>query len=246
MPNAQTALLRDLHKPGAPLLLPNVWDVGSATIVADAGYPALATASASISAMLGYDDHEGAPIGEMLDIAAKIIRAVNVPVTVDAEAGYGLHPEELVQRLTAIGAAGFNYEETDHKAGGPRDVDTQASLIAALRAANSDLVINARIDLYLTGSPSVEEVAERGRRYLEAGADCIFPILAPSEEVIAELAKAIPGPINVTCLPGMTVGRLATLGVARVSFGPMTYLTALEALKSMARRIQADEDPYNA
>ncbi|MEO3859293.1 isocitrate lyase/phosphoenolpyruvate mutase family protein [Acrocarpospora sp. B8E8] len=244
MPNAQTATLRDLHKPGDPLILPNVWDVASATIVAEAGYPALATASASISAMLGYSDHEGAPVEEMLDIAARIIRAVNVPVTVDAEAGYGLPPEELLQRLTAIGAAGFNYEETDHQTGGIHDIDTQASRITALRAANADLVINARIDLFLTGTPSVEEVAERGRRYLEAGADCIFPILAPSEEVIAELVKAIPGPINVTFLPGMNLSRLAALGVARVSFGPMTYLTALDALKSMATRIQSGRDPY--
>ncbi|PZG20949.1 isocitrate lyase/PEP mutase family protein [Nonomuraea aridisoli] len=246
MTNTRTALLRDLHKPGDPLVLPNVWDVASATIVADAGNPALATASASISAMLGYDDHEGAPVDEMLDIAARIIRAVDVPVTVDAEAGYGLTPAELVERLTAMGAAGFNFEETDHRAGGLLDVDAQAARIAALRAASPDLVINARIDLFLTGSPSVEEVAERGRRYLEAGADCVFPILAPSEKVVAELVKAIPGPVNVTCLPGMDLGRLAALGVARISFGPMTYLTALEALKSMTSRIRSGQDPYAA
>jgi 2-methylisocitrate lyase-like PEP mutase family enzyme len=246
MPMTRTDLLRALHKPGDPLLLPNVWDAGSATVVAEAGYPALATASASIAAMLGHDDHEGAPAGEMLDAAARIIRAVDVPVTVDAEAGYGLPPGELVERLAAIGAAGFNIEDTDHRAGGLVDVDTQVSRIAALRAANPDLVINARIDLFLTGTAPVEEVAERGRRYLEAGADCVFPILAPSEEVIAELAKAIPGPINVTCFPGMDLGRLAALGVARVSFGPMTYLTALDALKSMAGRIKSGQDPYAA
>ncbi|WP_440099467.1 isocitrate lyase/PEP mutase family protein [Streptosporangium sp. H16] len=246
MTNTRTALLRDLHRSGDPLILPNVWDAASATVVAEAGNPALATASASISAMLGYDDHEGAPVDEMLDIAAKIIRAVDVPVTVDAEAGYGLPPAELVERLTAIGAAGFNFEESDHRAGGLLDVDTQAARIAALRAASPDLVINARIDLFLTGSASVEEVAERGRRYLEAGADCVFPILAPSEEVIADLVKAIPGPVNVTFLPGMDLGRLAALGVARVSFGPMTYLTALEALRSMTGRILSGQDPYNA
>jgi 2-methylisocitrate lyase-like PEP mutase family enzyme len=244
MPNTKTTLLRDLHKPGDPLLLPNVWDAASATIVAEAGFPALATASASIAAMLGHDDHEGAPAAEMFDAAARIIRAVGVPVTVDAEAGYGLPPEELAARLTAIGAAGFNYEDTDHRAGGLVDVETQVSRIAALRAASADLVINARVDLFLTGSASVEEVAERGRRYLEAGADCVFPIMAPSEEVIAELVKATPGPVSVTCLPGMDLGRLAALGVARVSFGPMTYLVALEALKSMAARIRAGQDPY--
>ncbi|WP_336212668.1 isocitrate lyase/PEP mutase family protein [Nonomuraea sp. LPB2021202275-12-8] len=246
MSNARTDLLRDLHRPGDPLILPNVWDAASASVVAEVGYPALATASASISAMLGYDDHEGAPVGEMFDAAARVIRAVDVPVTVDAEAGYGLPPGELVERLTAIGAAGFNIEDTDQRAGGLLDAGTQAERIAALRTASPDLVINARIDLFLTGSATVEEVAERGRRYLEAGADCVFPILAPSEEVIAELVKAIPGPINVTCLPGMDLGRLAAVGVARVSFGPMTYLTALEALKSMASRIRSGQDPYSA
>ncbi|UBU13529.1 isocitrate lyase/PEP mutase family protein [Nonomuraea gerenzanensis] len=244
MTSTRTDLLRALHQPGDPLILPNVWDVGSATIVAEAGYPALATASASIAAMLGYDDHEGAPVDEMLDIAAKIIRAVDVPVTVDAEAGYGLPPAELVERLTAIGAAGFNIEELDHRAGSLLDVDTQAARIAALRAASRDLVINARVDLFLVGSPSVEEVAERARRYLEAGADCVFPMLAPSEDVIGELVQAIPGPVNVTCLPGMNLSRLAALGVARVSFGPMTYLAALDALKAMSNRILSAQDPY--
>ncbi|MFG1704258.1 isocitrate lyase/phosphoenolpyruvate mutase family protein [Nonomuraea sp. M3C6] len=138
----------------------------------------------------------------------------------------------------------MHLDTTGDRAGGVVDVDTQAARIAALRAADPDLVINARVDLFLTGSTAVEEVVERGRRYLEAGADCVFPILAPSEEVIAELVKAIPGPVNVTCLPGMDLGRLAALGVARVSFGPMTYLTALDALKSMAGRIQAGQDPY--
>ncbi|MEO3885475.1 isocitrate lyase/phosphoenolpyruvate mutase family protein [Nonomuraea sp. B5E05] len=246
MPKTSTALLRDLHKPGDPLILPNVWDAGSATVVAEAGYPALATASASIAALLGRDDHEGAPVGEMFDIAARIIRAVDVPVTVDAEAGYGLPPGELVERLTAIGAAGFNIEDTDHRAGGLVDADAQAARIAALREAGPDLVINARVDVFLTGSTSTEEVAERGRRYLEAGADCVYPIMAPSEEVVGDLVKAVPGPVNVACMPGMDLGRLASLGVARVSFGPLTYLTALEALKTMVGRIRAGQDPYAA
>ncbi|GIH25194.1 carboxyvinyl-carboxyphosphonate phosphorylmutase [Acrocarpospora phusangensis] len=246
MSKAHTTTLRDLHKPGDPLVLPNVWDVASAAIVAEAGYPALATASASISAMLGHSDHEGAPVDEMLDMATRIVRSVDIPVTVDAEAGYGLPPQELVRWLTGMGAAGFNYEETDHTTGRLVDVDTQAARIAALRDASEDLVINARVDLFLTGSTTVEEVAERGRRYLEAGADCVFPILAPSEEVIADLVKAIPGPVNVTFLPGMNLARLASLGVARISFGPMTYLTALDALKSMATRIKSGADPYAA
>ncbi|TDC06911.1 isocitrate lyase/phosphoenolpyruvate mutase family protein [Nonomuraea longispora] len=246
MTDTRTALLRDLHKPGDPLILPNVWDAGSATVVAEAGFPALATASASIAALLGRGDHQQAPVEEMLDMAARIIRAVDVPVTVDAEGGYGLPAGELVERLTAIGAAGFNIEDTDYPGGGLVDAGTQAERIAALREAGPDLVINARIDVFLTGSTSAEEVAERGRRYLEAGADCVFPILAPSEEVVGDLVEAVAGPVNVTCMPGMDLDRLASLGVARVSFGPLTYLTALDALKAMAGRIRAGGDPYAA
>ena len=97
-------LLRSLHRPGAPLVLPNAWDAATARAVAAAGFPAVATTSAAVAAALGYDDHEGAPAGEMLAAAARITRSVDVPVTVDAEAGYGMTAAELVAGLSGIGA----------------------------------------------------------------------------------------------------------------------------------------------
>ncbi|GAA1591955.1 isocitrate lyase/phosphoenolpyruvate mutase family protein [Actinomadura kijaniata] len=236
------ATLRALHRPGDPLVLPNVWDAGSVKIVEEAGYPALATASASIAAMLGYPDHEGAPADEMFAAAARVIRAATVPVTVDAEAGYGLKPDGLAARLRGIGAAGCNIEDTD-PATGLKDADAQAGYIAALRAADPDLVINARVDAFLAGlDDPVGEAVARGRRYLEAGADCVYPILAPFERV-GELVAGIPGPVNIACFPGTTPRRLAELGVARISFGPQPYLHALETLRTFATRAAAGEDP---
>ncbi|MCG5214830.1 isocitrate lyase/PEP mutase family protein [Streptosporangium sp. KLBMP 9127] len=246
--------LRDLHTPGTPLLLPNVWDAGTATVVVEAGYPALATASASIAAMLGYPDHEGAPVDEMLAAAGRVIRAVQVPVTVDAEAGYGLPAGDLVERLIAIGAAGCNLEDSAIGGKGLVSVGDQAKRIADVRSAATeagvDLVINARVDVFTGGAQPadvLDEALERGTRYLEAGADCIYPIMVASEDAISALVSGLAGPINANCLPGgPSLGRLAELGVARVSFGPMPYITALDAVKRMAGRILAHEDPYGS
>src|SRR5919112_441210 len=146
-------LLRSLHTPGAPLLLPNVWDVATARAVVAAGFPAVATTSGGVAPALGYEDHEGAPADEMLAAAARIARGVDVPVTVDAEAGYGMEPAELVAALRGAGAAGCNLEDTDHAAGTLRDPDRHAEWIKEVRRAASDdgyrLVINARIDVYV-------------------------------------------------------------------------------------------------
>src|ERR687895_700753 len=114
-------LLRSLHVPGEPLLLPNAWDAATAKAVVAAGFPVVATTSAGVAAALGYEDHEGAPGEEMLAASARIARAVDVPVTVDAEAGYGLEPAELVAALKRAGAAGCNLEDTDHSTGALRD-----------------------------------------------------------------------------------------------------------------------------
>src|SRR3954451_7538997 len=122
--------LRSLQRPGAPLLLPNAWDVATARAVVAAGFPVVATTSGGVAATLGYEDHEGAPADEMLAAAARIAGGVDVPVTVDAEAGYGMEPAELVAALRSAGAAGFNLEDTDYAAGGLRDPDRQAARAA--------------------------------------------------------------------------------------------------------------------
>jgi 2-methylisocitrate lyase-like PEP mutase family enzyme len=234
-------LLRKLHHGDQMLVLPNVWDAASAAIVAGAGFPAVATASAAVTAMLGYPDGEGAPWQEMFAAAGRVARAVSVPVTVDAEAGYGLQPRELVDRLLEVGAAGCNLEDTDHRAGGLTDVGRQAERLAAVRAAADDagvpIVINARTDIFLPPSgiapdERVAEAIDRGRRYLNAGADCIYPIGVSDERDIATLVAELPGPINANTRAGLDLARLRELGVARVSYGPRLYREALANLKT--------------
>src|SRR6058998_275208 len=127
----QCDLLRSLQRPGTPLLLPNAWDVATARAVVAAGFPVVATTSGGVAATLGYEDHEDAPADEMLAAAARIARGVEVPVTVDAEAGYGMEPAELVAALRTVGAAGCNLEDSDH--GALRDRDRQAEWLGAVR-----------------------------------------------------------------------------------------------------------------
>jgi 2-methylisocitrate lyase-like PEP mutase family enzyme len=241
-------LLRSLHRPGTPLVLPNAWDVASAHAVVAAGFPVVATSSAAVASSLGYPDHQGAPAAVMLAAAGRIARSVEVPVTVDAEAGYGMAPAELVDSLLAAGAAGCNLEDTDHVAGGLAEVTRQATWLRAVRdaadARGYGLVINARVDVFHAGrsAPPTREVLDdgiaRGRAYLAAGADCVFPIVLWDEDAIAELTSAVGGPVNVMALPqAPPVARLAELGVARVSYGSMTHAHAMRALAGFLAEI---------
>jgi 2-methylisocitrate lyase-like PEP mutase family enzyme len=234
-------LLRSLHRPGAPLLLPNAWDVATARAVVAAGFPVVATTSAGVAATLGYQDHEGAPADEMLAAAARIARGVDVPVTVDAEAGYGMQPAELVAALQSIGAAGCNLEDTDHASGRLRDPDQHAEWLRAVReAASADayrLVINARVDVFLgpllagagpgTQEELVPEALRRANAYLEAGVDCVYPIVLWEADALRRCTSEVRGPVNVVRLPqAPSLAELAALGVARVSWGHLLYRDA--------------------
>jgi 2-methylisocitrate lyase-like PEP mutase family enzyme len=237
--------LRELHH-GEMLVLPNVWDAASAAVVAEAGFPAVATASAAVSAMLGHPDGEGAPWQEMFAAAGRVARAVPVPVTVDAEAGYGMRPRELVDRLLDIGAVGCNVEDTDHRAGGLADPGAHAQWLADVRSAADDagvpLVINARVDTFLprSGTPEPDRVAEairRGRLYREAGADCVYPIGVRSKDDIATLVTELPCPVNGNTGEELDLATLRELGVARVSYGPRFYRAAMADLRTGVQQL---------
>jgi 2-methylisocitrate lyase-like PEP mutase family enzyme len=245
-------VLRSLHRPGAPLLLPNVWDVATARAVVAAGFPVVATGSVAVAAALGYEDHE-APADEMLAAAARIANAVEVPVTVDAEAGYDMEPGELVAALRSAGAAGCNLEDTDHADHGLRDADGQAEWLGAVRrAAEEDgypLVINARVDVFFgpmlagaapgTQHELVPEALRRANAYLEAGADCVYPIGLWESDALRPFMSEVHGPVNLVRLPqAPSLAELAELGVARVSWGPLLYLDAMARFTEQLSSLQ--------
>jgi 2-methylisocitrate lyase-like PEP mutase family enzyme len=248
-------LLRSLHRPGDPLLLPNAWDVATARSVVAAGFPVVATTSAGVAGTLGYEDHEGAPGDEMLAAAARIARGVEVPVTVDAEAGYGLEPAELMAALRSAGAAGCNLEDTDHATGSLRDTKRHAEWLRAVRQAASEddyqLVINARVDVFLgpflagdgTGTQEalVPEALERANTYLEAGVDCVYPIVLWETDALRRFMSEVRGPVNVVRLPqAPSLAELAALGVVRVSWGLLLYREAMSRFEDQLASLQSE------
>ncbi|MEU9120238.1 isocitrate lyase/phosphoenolpyruvate mutase family protein [Streptomyces sp. NPDC048506] len=235
------AALRALHHgPTLPLVLPGPWDAASARVYADAGFPALATPSAGVAASLGYEDGR-TPADEMFAAVARIVQAVDVPVSADVEAGYGLSARELVGRLADAGAVGCNLEDTDHATGALRDAHEQAEWLAQVRAEAGDaLVINARIDTYLRGVQDTDETVRRGRLYAAAGADCVYPFAAPPA-LLAELAGAIGLPVNAAALPnGPGPRELGALGAARITFGPGLQRRAMAGVAETARELRAE------
>jgi 2-methylisocitrate lyase-like PEP mutase family enzyme len=233
------AALRALHVPGRPLVLPNAWDAGTARLVVDAGFPVVATSSAAVAESLGYADHQGGDVAEMFAAVRRITRAVDVPVTADVEAGYGLPPAELVGRLLDAGAVGCNLEDTDHAGGGLTPVAAQAEYLAAVRAAaGDDLVVNARVDVFLNAEDQPSALAdgvERAEAYLAAGADCVYPILVRSPDLLRSFVDRVGGPVNATLLPNLPVADLAAAGVARVSLAAGLWRRAQAVLREALR-----------
>jgi 2-methylisocitrate lyase-like PEP mutase family enzyme len=247
-------LLRSLHVRGNPVLLPNAWDVASARAVEAAGFPAVATTSGGVAAALGHEDHEGAPGGEMLAAGGRIAKGVGVPVTVDAEAGYGMEPAALVAALEELGAVGCNLEDTDHSGGQLRDSDEHADWLRAVREAATErgyrLVINARIDVFvraaLSGSAEggqaelVPEALRRAQAYSEAGVDCVYPIALWERDALADFTSQFPGAVNALKIPpAPSIAELAELGVARVSWGGLLQRSAIEELERVLGTLAA-------
>jgi 2-methylisocitrate lyase-like PEP mutase family enzyme len=233
------AALRALHVPGEPLVLPNVWDAGTARLVERAGFPAVATTSSGAADALGYADREQTPPEEMLAAVARIARAVTVPVTADMEAGYGLDDAELARRVVAAGAVGLNLEDSDH-ANPPQLVpaDRHAARITRVKEA-ADLVVNARIDVHLRGGET-SAALERARRYSDAGADCVYPIGITDEATIAAFCE-LGVPVNVLLLPAApSIERLAALGVARISLGGILHQEMTRALQGRLSGLASD------
>ncbi|ACU37411.1 conserved hypothetical protein [Actinosynnema mirum DSM 43827] len=237
--SAPAAALRALHVPGDPLVLPNAWDVPSALAVERAGFGAVATASAAVSATLGYPDGEAMPVDEAFAAIARIASAVAVPVTADVEHGYGLGAAELAGRLAQAGAVGCNVEDSLEERE-LLDADRHADYLRELRAADPDLVINARIDVFLLGG-DVAEALRRARLYAAAGADCVYPIGLADEAGIGEFVGGAGLPVNVLRSPAAPAApRLAELGVARISHGPFVHREVMAAHAELLGRLRSE------
>jgi 2-methylisocitrate lyase-like PEP mutase family enzyme len=237
------------HIKGAPLLLYNAWDAGSAKCVLEAGAKAIATSSWAVAEAQGYRDGEVIPVGLVEQIVARIASTIDLPVTVDFEGGYSDDDSVLaenVSRLLELGIVGINFEDRVVKDVGLYAVDRQAHRIAAIRAAADkkgiDLFINARTDLFLgqAGDPakSVGDALVRAKAYADAGASGLFVPGLQDDALIGRICDGAALPINVMVMDGVPSNeRLANLGVARISYGPVPYISAMNALKEDALKV---------
>jgi 2-methylisocitrate lyase-like PEP mutase family enzyme len=239
----KAAALLALHT-GRGFVLPNAWDAGSARILEQVGFPAIATTSAGIAWSCGVPDGGALDRDTMLEHIGRIVAAVGVPVTADLEAGYGDNPDEVgrtVARAVELGAVGGNLEDAGR--GGLFGIDEAVDRVTAARAAapRGAFVLNARTDTYLAGTAAdaFAETVERAARYLAAGADCVFVPGVVDEDTIRRLAAAIPGPLNVVAGLANTIDAptLFSLGVQRVSLGGSLARAVFSMLERAGREL---------
>ena len=231
-----------LHRAPELLTVVNVWDSISAKVVSEvSGTKALATASHSIAASWGYEDGENIPLETMIEAVGRIVEATQLPVTADLEAGYG-DPAGTIRKAISVGVVGANIEDQMRPIG-EAAADVAAIMDAAISEGVPDFVLNARTDAFVKGrdrDPAgvLAEAVERGRAYLDAGAPIVFVPGARSEEQITTLVEAF-GPKRLTLIGAGTLplARLEELGVARVSYGPMSQRVALTALQELVEEI---------
>ncbi|MBC9033207.1 isocitrate lyase/phosphoenolpyruvate mutase family protein [Sphingomonas sp. JC676] len=242
-----------LHIAGDPVILFNVWDAGSAVVAEKAGAKAIATGSASVATAHGVDDAEGLTIDLAIANAARVVASTSLPVSIDFEGAYAVHPERAasnVARLAATGAIGCNFE--DQVVGAePRTMhatEAQAARIAAIRwETGPAFFINARTDIFLIASPDthdgamVDAAIARGLAYAEAGASGFFVPGLADLRLLERVCKAVPLPVNFMAFPGAPSAKdVATTGVARISHGPFPHMLALKAFEEAARAAFAE------
>lgn len=238
-----------MHRPGDPVVLPTVWDAWSASLAAEAGFAALTVGSHPVADSVGKPDGEGMAFDDLLTRVAQITAAVDLPVSVDVESGYGESPERLIDGLLSVGGVGFNIEDTVHREEKRlRSVQEHAELVGRLRAAADatgvHVVINARTDLFLRREGDerareeqpnlVERAIARLTAAADAGADVLYPVGRHDPDTMRRLTSELPLPVNAIAIPDVDdPASFGPLGVARISFGPFWQA----ALATRAREI---------
>ena len=251
--------LRELHHGEKILVLPNIWDPGGARMMQWLGYPAVATASASIAYSLGYDDCQQITLDAMLDVVGRVAAAVNVPVTADMEWGYAEQPKEVAEnmrRLLRAGAVGINLEDSVREGERLFEIDFQCARIRAVREMARQegvpLFINARTDVFWPRVPGGDEekfehAVRRAKAYLDAGADGFYPIILGDLATLRRLAATVRAPINVLAPTAhATLSELEVAGIARVSLGPALMWASLSTMRKIAVDLQnyGSFDPF--
>ena len=233
-----------LHVPGDPVVLYNVWDVGSALAAAAAGSKALATGSHPVASAHGFPDGETVPIDFALANAKRIVDAVELPVTVDFEGAYSIDPDEgaaNVARLAATGAIGCNFEDQVLGGEGLHPLDLQCRRIAAIRkAVGAAFFINARTDMFLKTTQYddalVDRVIERGKAFAGAGASGFFVPRLSDRAQVERVVREVPLPLNLIAFPGApSKAEWASAGVARISHGPFPHAALMKQFETNAR-----------
>jgi 2-methylisocitrate lyase-like PEP mutase family enzyme len=234
-----------LHVPGDPVILYNAWDAGSAKVVAEAGARAIATGSHPVADAHGFPDGERLPIALALANAERVVRAVDLPVTVDFEGAYAVEPAAAAANVAGLketGAVGCNFEDQVIGGEGLHPIELQAARIRAMReAVGADFFVNARTDLFLKAGPGNHDAAmvdaglERARAFADAGASGVFVPLLADLALLERFCKSSPLPVNFIAFPGApSAAEAAAAGVARISHGPYPWRLAMKALKEAA------------
>ena len=242
---------RKLHAGPRILVLPNAWDVASARILEEAGYPAIATSSAGVAFSLGYSDGQRVSRDQMLEVVGRIARAVRVPVTADMESGYGATVKDMVETAKAViasGAVGMNLEDvTGDDESSHVDLSLQAEKIRAIKETSASqgvpLLLNARTDIYLMPigeeATRFERTVERLRAYYKGGADCLFAPGVTDRDTIAKLVKAIGAPLNILISSGCpSLTELDKIGVARASTGSAVMRATLGLVRRIGKELK--------
>ena len=246
--------LKQLHHNGKLLILPNIWDSLGAVMLESLGYPAVATASASIAFSNGYPDGEKISFNDLLFVLQKIVQSVKIPVTADIESGYAENNsilKENIRKLIDVGIAGINFEDSHHNDKTIIPIETQCERIGLIRQTAIEmgmpLFINARTDVFLKANQlsdeeKLSEVIRRGKDYKDSGADGFYPILLKKKEDIETVIKEVTLPVNILLLPGIPDFEvLKIIGVVRLSLGPGFLKTAINAMKNLAGKLLLNE-----
>jgi 2-methylisocitrate lyase-like PEP mutase family enzyme len=243
-------LFTSLHIKGTPLILFNIWDAGSAKAIEETGAKAIATGSWSVAAANGFEDGEKIPLDLVFANLERIVRSVDLPVTLDFEGGYATNVTELkenISKLIAAGGIGLNFEDRIVGGGGLHSIEDQSTRIEAIReaaeAAGIPLYINARTDVFLETYPAehneteLQQALQRAEAYAKAGASGFFAPGLRDPNLIQKLCDDSPLPVNILVLPDTPpANTMAALGVARISHGASPYRQMIAALKEAAQK----------